>query len=210
MPHSTWISGYGFVYSGDDRYYNNIYVSPNGKAKEDAPINTNTKPLDKFSAEFKDKFSGTKAMDQFTDSLEEYFKCINEKDFESIDLEKFDQTPYPVYIDGNAYYNGSQAYARENHNYIDENFNPNIKIIEEGNDVYLEIELDEKVFDIDTKTLCTKCLGKTILVDAIFDGPNGENLIFSKDILGNKRNDKPLVGPLENLKAGINKIKLNI
>ncbi|OON97586.1 MAG: hypothetical protein ATN31_08030 [Candidatus Epulonipiscioides saccharophilum] len=191
LPHSTWVSGYGFVYSGDDRYYNNIYVAP--------PKNPNQNEK---------MFSGTKPMDKFTNSLEEYFESIHQKDFESIDLEKFDQTPYPVYVDGNVYYNGAEAFSNEENNHVDLNYNPQAKIIEESGDVYLEIELPPETFNVNTKLYGTENLGKTILVNAIFDDPDANMLHIDKDYFGNVRSQQPTIGPLEDLKVGKNRIKL--
>lgn len=189
LPHSTWVSGYGFVYGGDDRYYNNIYVAPAADANRPEK-----------------QFVGTKAMDKYSDGIEAYFKGINEKDFESIDLEKFDQTPYPVYVDGNVYYNGAQAYSKEKNNHIAAEVNPNVKIIEEGDELYLEIEIEAA--DVATVIHGTADLGKTILADAIFDGPDGNMIVLDRDCLGNVRSAKPTAGPLENIKIGKNRIKL--
>jgi hypothetical protein len=46
------------------------------------------------------------------------------------------------------------------------------------------------------------------IVDAIFDDPNGEPIVLDTDYTGAHRAEKPVVGPVEGLKAGFNRMKV--
>ena len=58
------------------------------------------------------------------------------------------------------------------------------------------------------KIASTETLGTVRIVDAIFDDPNGNPIVLNVDYTGAPRSEKPLVGPIEGLKPGFNRIKV--
>jgi hypothetical protein len=65
-----------------------------------------------------------------------------------------------------------------------------------------------EMLEVKTKIASTETLGTVRIVDAIFDDPNAKPMIFNLDLTGARRSDKPVVGPIEGLKAGLNRIKV--
>src|SRR5699024_10112678 len=114
LPHSTLVSGFAPVYTGDDRFYNNIFVNE-----------ANVEEV------------GTNYFSDYTTSLEEYIENVNKASGRTLDHEAFHQTKQPVYVNRNAYFNGAKAFSKEEDNYISKESNPRIKLVEEDNKVFL-------------------------------------------------------------------------
>lgn len=183
FPHTTQVAGSAVVYGGDDRYYNNLFIGVEGVEN-----------------------CGTALYNPNTASFEEYVEKVLSQGVG--DLGMFQKVEQPVYISGNAYLNGAEGFDREEGGFTDKAVNPCVKIIEEGSEVFLEIEVEEDMLDLPTKIASTETLGTVRIVDAIFDDPNGNPIILDHDYLGSRRSEKPVVGPIEGLKPGLNRIKV--
>lgn len=197
VPHSTEIAGFAPVYGGDDRFYNNIFVADD--TLEVAGTNEPT-PSEKTN-----EYVGTVHYNGYTASLEEYIETVDQK---GGDHHEFHSVELPAYINCNAYYNGAESFDKETEKAVAKTFNPNIQIIEEGNDVYLSIELPEDFEALLGDIQSSKTLERALIVDAPFDNPDGSEVIVDKDLLGRQREEKSVVGPIANLKAGKNHIKV--
>lgn len=183
FPHSTQIRGMALVYSGDDRWYQNIFV---GGAEESHIYSY-----------------GTRHYNESPISIDEYVErglALGHGD-----MEQFDQIKQPVYIDGNVYLQGAKAFSLEENCCLD-NCEPATKITEEGNEVILEITLPEEMFQLKTNIITSKKLGMTRLSEGCYEKPDGSEIIFDQDMTGQRRDKKPVAGPLENLHAGKNRI----
>ena len=114
-------------------------------------------------------------------------------------LEVYNAVKLPMQIDGNVNYKGAKPCISET-NYIDKSdFDPKIKLVEQGENVYLHITLDESFKSLHNKLVTTKLLGKAKIPDQAFENPNGSPLKVDADYFGKKRNDEnPTAGPFEN------------
>ncbi|MDC3417627.1 right-handed parallel beta-helix repeat-containing protein [Aquibacillus salsiterrae] len=182
VPHSTEVAGFAPVYGGDDRFINNIFIG------DDAIEGV-----------------GTAHYKGYTTSIEEFIETVHQEDG---DHDVFHKVEQPVYINRNAYYNGAESFERENERVVADNFNPEIQIIEEGNEVYLSVELPEDFGSLLGEIQSTKTLERARLVDAEFENPDGTEVVIDKDLLGNLREEKTVVGPISQLQAGKNYIKI--
>lgn len=183
FPHTTEVAGTAVVYGGDDRFYNNIFVG--GKGIEDC---------------------GTAGFNPNTASYEEYVERVLSNG--TGDLEVFKKVEQPVYIGSNAYLNGAEGFNREKNGYHSRAFDPGVKIAEEGDTVYLEINAEKAMLDIPAKIVSTETLGTVRIVDAIYDDPNGGQIVLDTDYTGARRAEKPAAGPIEGLKPGPNRIRV--
>lgn len=183
FPHTTAVAGTAVVYGGDDRHYNNLFVGGEGIEKV-----------------------GTAGYNPNTASYEEYIEAVLSRGIG--DLEKFKEVEQPVYIAANAYVNGAEGFDREKGAYTCKTFDPGVKIAEEGDAVYLEMNLQKELLEVPTEIVSTKTLGTVRIVDAIFDDPNGNPIVHDTDYTGAKRSEKPVVGPIEGLKPGFNRVKV--
>jgi alpha-L-arabinofuranosidase len=183
FPHTTQVAGTAVVYGGDDRFYNNIFVGGEGI-----------------------KDCGTAGYNPNTASYEEYVEQVLSHGVG--DLEVFQKTEQPAYIDANAYLNGAEGFDREKNGYHSKAFDPGVKIVEEEDAVYLAMNVEKEMLDIPAKTVSTETLGTVRIVDAIFDDQNGDPIVLDTDYIGAHRAEKPVVGPVEGLKAGFNRMKV--
>ena len=86
LPHSTKVKGFSFIYGGDDRFYNNIFIG--GDGIEDV---------------------GTSHFKGYATSLEEYIENVHKEHGDHV---RFNAVEQPVYINNNAYFR-SRALRRE-------------------------------------------------------------------------------------------------
>ena len=182
LPHSTKIAGFSLVYGGDDRFYNNIFVG--GEGIEGA---------------------GTSHFDEYTTSLEEY---ITEVHKHPGDLEAFLKVEQPVYINNNIYLNGASPFKKEKDKVVDDDFDPKVSIIDEGDQVYLSIELPDSFDSITGEIHSTDTLERVRMVDAEFENPDGSKLVLDTDYLDNNKGNMSPLGPLSNLQKGKNYIRV--
>ncbi len=183
FPHTTQVAGTAVVYGGDDRFYNNLFVGVEGVPN-----------------------CGTAGYNPNTTSFEEYVEKVLAEGVG--DLEMYKRVEQPVYIGANAYVHGAEGFDREQGAFTDKTFDPGVKVIEEDGKVYLEINLPQNLLDVPAKIASTETLGTVRIVDAIFDDPNANPITLDHDYLGARRSDKPVVGPIEGLKPGFNRVKV--
>ncbi|MEB6320856.1 right-handed parallel beta-helix repeat-containing protein [Staphylococcus xylosus] len=182
VPHSTLIAGFAPVYGGDDRFYNNIFIGQEGI------LNV-----------------GTEIYNGYNTSLSEFKEAVAK---EEGDHESFHKIKQPVYIEDNAYFNKANQFNREDRNFVDENVNPNLSIVEEGNDVYLNISVPESFIEFKGKVYDTETLPKVRIVDADFEDENGNSLTLNTDLNDELRENESMIGPLQTLTTGNNKVKI--
>ena len=182
VPHSTLIAGFAPVYGGDDRFYNNIFIGQEGIPNV-----------------------GTEIYNFYTTSLSEFKEAVAK---EEGDHESFHKIKQPVYIEDNAYFNKANQFNRENRNFINESVDPDLSIVEEGNDVYLNISVPESFIEFKGKVYDTETLPKVRIVDADFEDENGNSLTLNTDLNDDLRENESMIGPLQTLTTGNNKVKI--
>jgi hypothetical protein len=190
FPHSTDPAGTTVVYGGDDRFYQNIFLSPRDRE------------ADEKEETF---YSATESYNGSPGSLEEYIKQVYA--IGSGDLEIFQQVLQPVYINKNAYLNNAAAYHGEESSFKTQ-ADPQFRILEEKDGTWLEIDILPEMLKFPTCLLETTCLGSVRIVDQGYENPDGTAISFDTDFTGNQRRETPVPGPFEGLKAGTNKIRV--
>ncbi len=182
LPHSTKIAGFTFVYGGDDRFYNNIFIGRDGA-----------------------EGVGTAHYNGYTTSLEEYIEEVHK---EHGDLNTFEKVEQPVYVRCNAYFAGAESFEREKDNAVDERFDPQFSIIDEGDEVYLSCELPESFGSLAGEIHSTATLPRVRVVDAEYENPDGSDVVLDTDYFDAKKPDRSPIGPITQLKKGKNRIKV--
>ena len=166
LPHSTEVAGLSTIFSGDDRYYNNIFL---GNGPE-----------------------------------------LNKKDARSnYGMVGYNDAKLPVWISGNIYYGKALPYKNENNKTENPNFNADFKILEEGDQVFMNLTLDNSSSDPKTRMITTELLGKAKMPNEAFENPDGTPLKIDTDYFGKKRSESnPSAGPFENPGKGMLKLKV--
>lgn len=186
FPHSTQVAGCAVVYSGDDRFYQNIFLGS-------APVYT------------EDSSCGTAGFNDCTVSLEEFLEKVRAGGLDDVD--RFLKVSQPVYVKNNCYLEGAGAFDRERENFKS-SVPANAKIVQKEDGTYLELDVPGELFSLDTKIYGTEDLGLPRIVGAPYDDPDGKPIYIDADYLGEKRNSTPVPGPFEGLKPGHNVIKI--
>lgn len=186
FPHTTEVAGVAVVYGGDDRYYQNIFVG----GKPEYIITSK---------------SGTIAYEDFTESPEAYLEIIKSRPED--DLSRYQIVRQPACINHNCYYKDASPVTREADNYCS-SLDPKVTIVTEGKNTYLEMVVDEGMFSLDSEIYNTEKLGSVRIVEENFENPDGTPITFNQDFLGQMRGEKPVVGPINQLKIGYNRIKI--
>ncbi len=124
-------------------------------------------------------------------------------------LDGYDKATLPMQIEGNVYYNGAKPYFKET-NYLEKAvFNPEVKVIEEGDSVFLHIMLDDSWHALDNPLVTTALLGRAKIPNAAYENPDGTPLKINTDYFGKKRREaNPSAGPFEN--PGEGKLTLKV
>jgi len=133
---------------------------------------------------------------------------IKEKRDSKTGLGIYERAELPMIVDGNVYLNKARAFKNEENQLI-LNYNPQIKIDEKEDGVFLTLNQDKQIFKMKNKTVNTELLGKAIIPDLRFENPNGTPLVVENDYFGNQKNKKnPAPGPFE--KPGDGKVVLRV
>jgi len=209
FAHSTALMGTSFIYGGDDRFFQNIFVGGADKHGQTDCV-----------------FTGTEAFDGHPDSYEKYIDGIKaafpQKGIPG-DENLYIQVAQPVYIARNVYGNGAEHYDGERdcsvkeggwdirieaNEPVSEQELPAVEFIRKRHGfVYLELDADDAILKQKTSLMSTADLGETRVSEAFFENPDGSDITLDRDYLGQLRTeaDNP-AGPFAGLKPGRNRL----
>ena len=212
FPHSTALMGTSFIYGGDDRFYQNIFVGGADKHGQTDCV-----------------FSATEGYNGHPDSYGKYIdgiKAAFPQNGIPGDENLYIQVAQPVYIARNVYGNGAAHYDGEK-DFTVKDGGWNIRFEENGpvasgqdlpavefirkrrGFVYLEIDADDLLLTHKTVLMSTADLGETRVTEAFFENPDGSDIILNRDFLGQLRtNEDNQAGPFAGLKPGRNRIRV--
>jgi len=124
-------------------------------------------------------------------------------------LDTYNKATLPVQIEGNVYYDGAKPYLKETNCLEKAEFDPEVKLVEEDDSVFLHITLDDSWHALDNPLVTTALLGRAKMPNAAYENPNGMPLKIDTDYFGKKRSEaNPSAGPFEN--PGEGKLTLKV
>lgn len=184
FAHSTEVLGTAPVYGGDDRWYQNLFIGGNEAGQAYGTADYNGSPV----------------------ALEEYIRL--EQSLGNGDVEQYEQIKQPVYINGNAYLAGAEPFEKECCYYMGKEDQPHMEIVQEGSEIFLKIDIPKEMLSLPTRQITTDDLGMPRIVEAQFEHPDGTKIVLDRDLRGAMRREQPTAGPVEELRAGTNTIKI--
>lgn len=192
VPHSTQIAGFMTILHGDARFYNNIFVQK--KVRQDLLdfcIAQNADTMDRNNF-----ITGTCPYNHYPSPSEYFarFKRGAEQELGSKDL-FYDHLP--VYMGGNAYFNGARACDFELAAHVDKDHKINLYLDEEGGRYTIHTNLYEYLPRSFTLPINTEVLGVAFEPEQRFENPDGSPIMFDVDYFGRKRGRYPVSGPFE-------------
>jgi hypothetical protein len=115
----------------------------------------------------------------------------------------YDNARLPVWMSGNIYYYGAKPYEKEKNFIESSGFNPDVKLVEEGVNIYLNVTLNQEFYSHKVQLISSELLGDAKIPKARFENPDGTDFLADKDYFGNLRSsDNVIAGPFVNLDKG--------
>ena len=187
IRHRTEVAGFMTILHGDDRIYNNLFIQAYPITEKDR------KPTD---AEH--QAVGTAPFDIFP-TYEEWFAPFMpgiKPDMGALARVHFGHLP--VWVEGNAYFNGATVCKHEKHKLSDKRSKVTIELIEQDGQYRLKTNVFSKLKDFRDGIICTETLGKAFEPEQRFENPDGTDIIFDRDYFGNHRGTDTIPGPFAN------------
>ena len=117
-------------------------------------------------------------------------------------LTTYDSAKLPVFMAGNVFLSGAKPSKYEQGPFVQPDFNPNLKLIEKNDGVYLQATT-QAYKTLRTNLVTTELLGRAAIPDLPYENSDGSPLTVETDYFGNKRNSSnPSVGPFEGSEVG--------
>jgi len=101
----------------------------------------------------------------------------------------------PVWINGNAYFNGAKAYHNEKSNLVDNKNKVTVKLVEKNGKFSLETNIYKLLGEFQNGIVTSDILGYAFEPEQRFENSDGSDITFDKDYLGNYRGLSTIPGP---------------
>ena len=190
MPHRTEVMGFMTILHGDDRFYNNIFVQKWPADNFAARSDSTDRPLTE------NREVGTHVWDGYP-TYDEWIAQFD-MDTDTPNMGKLapaHESHLPVWIDGNVYFNGAKAWAKEQHNRVDMEHNVSVDVAEKDGKPVLETDLYQYLEGFRCGMIDSDVLGRAFEPDQRFENPDGTAIRFDADYLGDHRGIEILPGP---------------
>ncbi|HEX2394932.1 MAG TPA: right-handed parallel beta-helix repeat-containing protein, partial [Bacteroidales bacterium] len=124
-------------------------------------------------------------------------------------LVTYSKAKLPVWIRWNVYFNGASPSVNDVDAISSATFNPDIKLIEEGQNGYLQLSVDDALLNARLKIIDTEMMGNAKIPKAVFESNDGIPYRLDRDYSGIKRSPENVIaGPFTGLKKGRTMIKV--
>ena len=184
IRHRTEVAGFMTILHGDDRIYNNIFI-------QQYPItDPEKKPTD---ADY--PVVGTKCFDIFP-TYEEWYAPFSADAENHRGLAEAHFGHLPVWVDGNAYFNHADVYAKEKNHLVNTRAKVSAELVQnKSGKITLKTNLYTYLKDFRDGLISTETLGKAFEPEQYFENPDGTPILFDTDFLGNHRGVDTIPGP---------------
>ena len=184
IRHRTEVAGFMTILHGDDRIYNNIFIQQypvTDKEKEPTANDyevVGTAPFDIFPT-YEDWIAN--------------FQMGQEPNMRH--LAQFHFGHLPVWVEGNAYFNGATVCKHEKHFLKGGRKKAHAAVTEKDGRWTLDTNVYEFLKDFRDGIVTSDLLGKAFEPEQRFENPDGTEIIFDRDYFGDHRGTDALPGP---------------
>lgn len=191
IPHRTEVAGFMTILHGDDRFYNNIFI-------QNWPVKEVEAKEDMGFMMVENQEVGTAIFDEYP-TYDEWIKQFRldetAEKFFMMEVQDAHFSHLPVWVDGNAYFNGAKACKNEKSNFIDTENEAYVKLIEEDGKYRIETNVYDLMGDFKDGMINSDILGEAFEPEERFENPDGSSITFDSDYLGDHRGIAPIPGP---------------
>ncbi|MCR4616942.1 MAG: right-handed parallel beta-helix repeat-containing protein [Lachnospiraceae bacterium] len=197
IRHRTEVAGFMTILHGDDRIYNNIFLQHYKiEDKKKTPADNDYMAV------------GTKCFDIFP-TYEEWFKPFASGEMPDMGaLAGAHFGHLPVWVKGNAYFNGANVCKHEKVKFVDKKDKVTFELTEKEGVYSIKTNLFGLLKDFKNGIITSDILGCAFEPEQRFESPDGTAITFDSDFFGNHRGLEAIPGPFVDEKAS--KAKLNI
>ena len=184
IRHRTEVAGFMTILHGDDRIYNNIFV-------QKWPVTDAAIPPQAPDHQI----VGTAPFDIFP-SYEEWISHFDfTKEPNMGELGTYHFGHLPVWVSGNAYFNGASVSKHERHGVSPEG-EATVELVEADGKPVLKTNVYRLLGnDFADGIITSDILGKAFEPEQRFENPDGTEIIFNRDYLGEHRGASTIPGP---------------
>ncbi|MCR5104810.1 MAG: hypothetical protein K6B68_10215, partial [Eubacterium sp.] len=143
---------------------------------------------------------GTSCFDIFPAYDEWYanFKMDEEPDMGALATYHFGHLP--VWVEGNAYFNGATVSKHEKNGFIDTDSSAELELICKDGKYTVKTNVYDLLGDYKDNIINTDTLGIAFEPEQRFENPDGTDIIFDRDYLNEKRSINTIPGPFADSK----------
>ncbi|WP_394922485.1 right-handed parallel beta-helix repeat-containing protein [uncultured Robinsoniella sp.] len=198
IRHRTEVAGMMTFLHGDDRIYNNIFI-------QNWPVKPTETKEDMGFIMQDNQIQGTDVFDDFPT----YDEWIIPFELDNPEPNMFTMQDYhfqklPVWVNGNAYFNGAKSWKHETYKYIDKKQQAYVNLVEENGNYRIETNIYSLLDGWTTSIIDSDVLGEAFEPEQRFENPDGSTIVFNRDFHGNLRSLSALPGPFANAVTEIN------
>ena len=197
IRHRTEVAGFNTILHGDDRIYNNIFIQ-NYQPMEDADT------AKEFG--YDNQTAGTEIFDEYPTYDEWIANFELDKPADMHKLMKYHFGHLPVWINGNAYFNGAKAFKKEASNLVNDKDQASIELIEQGGEYFLKTNVYDLMDGFEAGIINSDILGMAFEPEQRFENPDGTEIIFTEDYLGEHRGVSAVPGPFASKEAALKRL----
>lgn len=198
IQHRTEVAGMMTFLHGDDRIYNNIFI-------QNWPVKPTETKEDMGFIMQDNQIQGTDVFDDFP-TYDEWiipFELDNPEP-NMFTMQDFHFQKLPVWVNGNAYFNGARSWKHETHKYIGEKQQAFVNLIVKDGTYKIETNIYNLLDGWTTSIIDSDVLGEAFEPEQRFENPDGSTIVFNRDFHGNLRSLSALPGPFANAVTEIN------
>ena len=188
IRHRTEVAGFMSILHGDDRIYNNIFIQnwpdENAEEKEDMGFKMRDNQV-----------VGTDVFDEYP-TYEEWIKWFEmDKPADMGKLAQYHFAHLPVWVNGNAYFNGARACKHEKTNLVDNKNTVKVELVKRDGKYSLKTNVYELLGEFKNGIITSDILGYAFEPEQRFENPDGTAITFNEDYLGEHRGLSTIPGP---------------
>ena len=184
IRHRTEVAGFMTILHGDDRVYNNIMIQAYPVVHPEAVAGSPDHEV-----------VGTACFDIFP-TYEEWISHFQmDREPNMGELAPYHFGHLPVWIDGNAYFNGADQWKHEQHKLVNTTDKVTVELAERDGRMVLKTNVFGLLKDFRDSILCTADLGKAFEPEEQFENPDGTPITLDRDYFGAHRGVDAIPGP---------------
>ena len=188
IRHRTEVAGFMTILHGDDRIYNNIFV-------QNWPVEETEEKEDMGFRMADNQVVGTQVFDGYP-AYEEWIAQFDlDHPADMMKLASAHFSHLPVWVNGNAYFNGAKAWEKEQSKLSDTEHRVSVELVEKDGGYYLETNVYELLEQYRTGLMNSDILGCAFEPEQRFENPDGTGILFDQDYLGSHRGTDTVPGP---------------